>query len=539
MRAKLAKILMLTLSLMGILASPLIFVASSSAHEESWVFTYINEAPYGNWTFTRKPVSPVKINASQIQIGTNWTYVYTLVANRTYHVYCYGDWIDYGPRPKTDYDVYVYNPLGELEGYHTEAAGLPEHLGSTVDQPFFTPKYSGNYSFVIRNDPRESQGAEPATFMVIEHVETNVWHSRFIEGKQGDVPVENTSWAYGFVSSSDHIEIRIEVPETLDMYEARLYLMANPSNKKGEFLNGVPLAWEPGLYGEVGGVFGGYNLDSRGFRGNAYASCEYFGQNMLINYTAPYKGESLYHLVLIGEYGAGNVSFRVKTDFGSSVLQLATPLQRVFPDNETVIMAVSNHSNIQQASLHYSTDDWNTSTTIEMATNNRTCTATIPGQMAGVTVDYLVEAFDSIDNLMTLNGSYAVKYPTTLNLTWGKEMVTIGENVSISGIATPSLDLANARLKLIFTAANGSKVEQQQYLQDGNFSVSFRAPFLGPWSVQAQLLEDDVRYAALSNTIQFIVVEPSFVSKYSIYIYAGVGVVITALIVVFVIRRRE
>jgi len=56
---------------------------------------------------------------------------------------------------KTDYDVYIFNPRGDLESVHTESAGLPEHLGNTVDDPFFTPELTGKYYFVILNDPRD------------------------------------------------------------------------------------------------------------------------------------------------------------------------------------------------------------------------------------------------------------------------------------------------------------------------------------------------------------------------------------------------
>ncbi|MGB9134276.1 MAG: hypothetical protein WCC63_01620, partial [Candidatus Bathyarchaeia archaeon] len=198
-------------------------------------------------------------------------------------------------------------------------------------------------------------------------------------------------------------------------------------------LNGVPLAWEPGLYGKVDKGFGGYNLDSKGLRGEAYASCEYFGQDMLINYTAPRPGDSLYHLVLMGEAGAGNVSFRVKTNFGDSEQQLTSPLGRVYPSNETTVTAVSNNSQVQRALLHYSIDNWNTSTVLEMAADNRTCNGTIQGQVAGVTVSYRVEACDILDNMIVLNGSYVVKHPSQVNFTLSKATVTLGENVSISG----------------------------------------------------------------------------------------------------------
>ncbi|HVP40717.1 MAG TPA: hypothetical protein VMS95_02025, partial [Candidatus Krumholzibacteriaceae bacterium] len=282
----------------------------------AYTLTYMgtpNVKAQGAETFINKPVYPIKINASEIPIGNNYTLIYNLQANTTYHGYFYGKWINNGSEPKTDYDVYVYNPLGELESVHTEAAGLPEHLGDNVTYPYFTPKYSGNYTFVIRNDPRESQAAEAGTFMLIQYVETNKWYEQYIQGKVNDQPVQNTSWAFEFQTSSKNIEAKIRVPDTLDMYEARLYLMANPSQGKGTTLNNVSLAWEPGLYGNRSSIYGGYNFDSKQYRGLAYASCEYPGQDMLINYTSPYDGESLYHLVLIGEAGEGTIGFAVKT----------------------------------------------------------------------------------------------------------------------------------------------------------------------------------------------------------------------------------
>jgi len=216
--------------------------AKGLSEYDKYVHNFINSSTRGNWTFVEKPMFPVYFNESQIPVGSNWTIVCPLVANHTYHIYCYGKWIDYGPNPSTDYDIYVYNPLGELEGYHTESAGLPEHLGTTVDEPFFTPKYSGNYSFVIRNDPRESNSSEQATFMIMEDVECNEWHEVFIEGKRNNESVFYTAWAFEFFTENQHVEVWIKVPETFDMYEARLYLMANPEAGMGGTLNGVPLA---------------------------------------------------------------------------------------------------------------------------------------------------------------------------------------------------------------------------------------------------------------------------------------------------------
>jgi hypothetical protein len=205
-----------------------------SSEYDKYVRSFINQPPYGNWTYVEKPVFPVYFNESQIAVGSNWTIVSPLASNHTYHVYAYGEWVDRESDPSTDYDIYVYNPMGKLEGYHTESAGLPEHIGTTVDEPFFTPAYTGNYSFVLRNDPRESNSSRQATLMLIENVKTNEWHRAYLKGKENDIPVFSTSWAYEFVTDSQRIEVHVRVPDTLDMYEARLYLMANPSAGKGE-----------------------------------------------------------------------------------------------------------------------------------------------------------------------------------------------------------------------------------------------------------------------------------------------------------------
>ena len=74
---------------------------------QRYVHTYLNSGDLGNWTYVEKPVFPVQINTSQISIGQNWSIVCPLSAGHSYHVYCYGAWVNMGPAPKTDYDIYV------------------------------------------------------------------------------------------------------------------------------------------------------------------------------------------------------------------------------------------------------------------------------------------------------------------------------------------------------------------------------------------------------------------------------------------------
>jgi len=514
---------------------------SSEAPEyDKYVRSFINQPPYGNWTYIEKPMFPIYFNESTIAVGSNWTIVSPLTANHTYHVYAYGEWVDQESTPSTDYDIYVYNPLDEPEGYHTESAGLPEHLGTTFGEPFYVPKYSGNYSFVLRNDPRESNASKQATFMLIEDVQTNEWHQAYLKGKENNVPVFSTSWAYEFVTDSQRIEVHVRVPDTLDMYEARLYLMANPNAGKGEMLNDVPLAWEKGLYGEISQIYGGYNLESKEHRGIAYASCENYGQDMLINYTAKIKGKSLYHLVFIGEKGEGEIDFLVKTEFGQASLNLINPPLRTYPNNATTLTFVSTITDLKSATLNYSISRWHDSTLLEMQMiDNRTCTATLPGQAAGTTVGYAAEAADLLENTLVYRGNYTVKYASQLNFTLKAKEISIGQNITLTGLLTPPT--ANQTVTLVFTSSNGTVKQALFTTNNGTFTGGFKPTKEDTWLVQAIFSGSNVIYPCSSESLTFKVGPPSFLSLYSIYIYVGVGAGAGTVIVavVYIKKRRE
>jgi hypothetical protein len=481
--------------------------------------------PYtlGNWTYVNKPVLPVRINASQIPIEADWTYVYPLTEGSAYRVYCYGDWIDYSSEVnKTDYDIFVYDPSGKLESYHTESAGLPEHLGTTVDHPFFIPKQTGDYSFCVKNDARESDGAEAATFMLIEHVETGRWYDCYMEGKVNDKPVEKTSWAYEFNTASNHIEVIVDVPDTLDMYEARLYIMTNPS-ENDTLLNGVPLAWEPALYGNSSDMYGGYNLDSEGLRYNeSMASCEYPGEDMLINFAVPVEGNMLYHLAFIAENGEGTIKFMVKTDFDAPKLTLLDPVKKVNPDNETIISAhIEEQSNLETVTLNYTTDDWATSTDVEMAASkNQTYTATIPGQPAGTTVNYTILARDTSGNSAEILGNYDVKNSAKITLDLSSSAVCYGESITVTGsvpvsganvtltyamlnisaLNTTALDYATANDTILNQSSNGAVVSRLASTDSsGDFSDKYSLNQTGKWFVWATWNGSETYFGASSD----------------------------------------
>jgi len=504
---------------------------------QRYVHDHLNSEDFGNWSYIEKPVFPMFFDDSQIPVGQNWSIVCPLLANHSYHVYCYGAWINNGSEPKTDYDIYVYNHLGEMEGYHTESAGLPEHLGTTVEEPFFVPKCSGNYTFVMANDPRESKGAQQATFMMIENVECDVWHKHYVEGKDNNsIPVFNTSWAYEFVTERRYIEVWVKVPETLDMYEARLYLMTDPQSNNKTVLNGVPLAWEPGLFGNRSGVVGGYNLESKEYRGLAYASCEFYGQDMFLNFTLPYSDQNLYHLVFIGEAGSGAIEFLVKTDFDACLQPSIVP-GKVYPYNDTVVAYVSDSTDLENATLRYSTDGWKNATETEMEiVDNRTCRAVISGQAAGTSVSYRVEANDVLKNVLVANGSYSVKYSSALNVSLVHETVRLGDNITVKGRLTPQVE--GVPVMVYFNCANESAEITCYTVENGTFTASFKPESTGTWIAYARFDEDALMYESESPPLIIRVEEQPIFVKYALYICGGMGAAAVIGIVIYLRKSK-
>ncbi len=491
---------------------------------------------YGNYTvirsstFLEKPMFPVWFDESQIEIGRDWNVTCPLEANHTYHVYLYGAWVNNGSDPKTNYDVYVYEPDGNSESNHTASAGLLEHLGDTYDAPFFTPAQSGNYTFRIVNSAGGSVAAQQATFMMIEDVECNSWHQRYIEGTNNGTQAPDTSWAYEFVTESQNVQVLISVPETLTMYEARLYLMADPTVQNETILNDVPLAWEPGLYGNTTSTtatsgtdvtIGGYNPESEGYRGIAFATSDHAGQDMLINFTSPHAGKTLYQLVLIGGKGSGTVEFLVKTIFNASLAPSIVP-GRLYPNDIGIVAYVSTSTDLVNATLQYSTDNWANATSIPMEIlDNRTCRVTIPGQIAGTNVAYGIEATDLLRDVLVASGSYTVKNPSMLNITLIRETVTLGDNITVKGYMIPQT--AGMPITVYFDSGNDSESIVCFTLADGSFTASLTSNVTGIWNVQATFFEDTSTYGSMSQQLVADVEEPSFLAQYSLYIGLGVG----------------
>ncbi|MGD2201560.1 MAG: hypothetical protein PVJ38_08015, partial [Candidatus Bathyarchaeota archaeon] len=310
-----------------------------------------------------KAVDPIFINDGvdtiDIPVGEYWTLTYDLKKSKRYHIFLVGDWVKNDTDPITDYDIYTYLPDGSLYSTHTESAGIPEQVANDAMHQYFEPPQSGEYAFKIVNDERDSENQEPAIFMLLEHIGINGEYSRFLEGRDiNDEEVLNTGWAFEFNTSSPQIRITVEVPEYLDMYEARLYAMANPVEGTGYDLYGigVPLG---SYFSGFSGAYGGFNTSSRGDRNiEAMDSGEYGGQDLAFTYTSPSPGSNIfYYLALIAEHGKGTVDFMARTDFDAPNVTLKDPPELCIQDEDTeIIVNVEDDSEIERVWIEHTTD---------------------------------------------------------------------------------------------------------------------------------------------------------------------------------------
>jgi len=517
-----------------------IFVAQSfglqltaTTEYNRYVHTNINSAK-GNYTLIEKPIFPVMINNSQIQIGQNWTIICPLESGHSYHAYFYGAWVNMTSAAKTDYNILVYNPDGELDSTHTESAGFPEHLG-TQPSVFFTPSQTGNYSFVIKNNSYTSKAAQAGTFMIIENLEPDNWYTSRIEGaNSNNQPGYLTSWAYEFITNASNAQVFINVPETLDMYEARLYLM---SNDKSPTLDLLPLPWEQGLFGNLSGAVGGYNFESDGYRGVAYDSCEYAGHPMFLNYTSKNSVSNLYHLVLIGEEGSGDVEFMLKTQFGNITLTPVDSPKRVLPDSIVSISYASTNASLLNARLSYSTDNWTNTKSLSMTIDNRTCSSVIPGQHAGTNVVYRVDAQDSMKNIMNATGDYSVKQQVTLNIALVSGNITLGGNLTVNGVLSPVIN--NSTVTVQFINANNTDSLFAKVNTDGTFTINYRPSSSGILLASAYLRETQTNWRSDSNQLTMNIEEPPIYVKYSLFILIGIVAASAVGGVVYFLKFRK
>lgn len=478
-------------------------------------------------TIVSKPVDPVYINAvpyySQrnsipIPLGESWKINYTLEAGKRYHIYLVGDWICNETDPTTDYDILTYYPDGKKR-WNTESAGLPEQVAFDDYHHYFVPPETGEYQFEIINDVRDSVGADSAIFMVMENIDLNKVYTRYLEGREYSPvshqfeEVELTSWAYEFKTNSPKIRVLVDVPDydndpiergELDMYEVRLYAMANPDNDIGYLVDniGVPSG---DLFDNFKGLYGGFNSSANGDRNiNAMASCEYPGRDMEFTYDTP-NGENgtseiTYILVLIAEHGEGTVKFSVQTDFDPPKISIINP-PKIGVAGETTELRVTttDSNNIKSVWMKYSVDNGTNYDQLDFQLVSNYWVSYLPSFSAGEIVNYSVFSMDGYDNIGSFDSSILIKNAVYFDIDIVDSTLVTGQELEINGIT----NLPDHPINLTFIIDDFSEIVTITTDDNGNFDYNYYPVYPGNWRFEVSYCGDDITIETESSDILF------------------------------------
>jgi hypothetical protein len=456
----------------------------------------------------RKPVDPILFNDGnstiKIGVGDEWDIYYILEKGKLYHIFLVGEWVMNESDPITDYDIRVSGP-GMSYSWHTESAGLLEQVSNDEGYPYFMPEASGKFEFKIINDERDSESNQSAFFMLIEHIDVNDWNSVRLVGRDDDTQEEvlRSGWGFEFNTTSSKIKIIVDVPEDgpLDMYEARLYAMANPDNSIGYSMNGVGIPL--GEYFNVfNGAWGGYNTSVGGDRNIlAMDSAERSGEDLVFEYDAPPGGGNVfYYLALIAEHEEDTVDFIVQTDFSPPELTLVDPPALVIEDDDTeILVTIEDEADIEEVWVLYTIDRENWSRE-ESSPSVDGYEATLENYLAGDFVDYIVYARDEFGNEGSIGSGFQVKKTATISCSIADITLMGNQDAKISGVTT----LESSPLHVNYT--NGDNVENLDIVtgEDGSFSLTFKPPILGDWTFQAYFDGDNISLPAISNILTFL-----------------------------------
>jgi hypothetical protein len=494
--------ILMRLTLFAIMSFMVLTVPISA--EYKWM--YPSSEP--NTTIIQKPVDPIHFNTEdssiQIDVGEEWKLIYTLNREKRYHVFLVGEWVMNESDPITDYDILVTGP-NNYRSSHTESAGLIEQVSISEAQPYFVPEASGKYTFKIINDKRDSESDQSAYFMLIEHIDVNEWYSVDLEGRdEAQQEVLNSGWGYEFNTTSSKIKISVIVPDNgpLDMYEARLYAMANPDNEIGYSMNGVGIPLGE-YFNEFNGDWGGYNTSVGGVRNIlAMDSADRSGADLEFVYDAP-TGESgdnvFYYLALIAEHEDDTVDFIIQTDFTDPEITIVNPPELVIEDDDTVIrVTIDDEADIEDVWIEYTTDGENYSRE-DLSSGVDGYEVILENYKAGDYVDYIIYAKDEFENMGFKGSSFHVKKTVTITCSITDMTLMGDQDAKITGVTTLEL----SPLHVNFT--NGDYIKNLDIVtgEDGKFSLTYTPSALGDWSFQAYYSGDNNSLPAESNILTF------------------------------------
>ncbi len=460
------------------------------------------------------PVNPYFIDDGDIPIGWTYDLHYNLEAGKKYHVFLVGDWVE-SNLSRTDYDIFTYLPSNYNQKYtiHTEASALPEQVANDPPHQYFVPPETGKYRFRIHNDPEDSQGSKAAVFMVIEHIEANKRYSRYLVGRSKPTDPydpEKNSWAYEFSTAAREFQVFVSVPDTLDMYEVRLYPMANPDSGIGYNMRGVGTPSGDLLSGTVVGGYGGYNTKIEGYRApEGIASCEFSGQDMMIGYSFSGGGNTtkegtpiFYYLVLIAEYDYGEVEFYIKTDFSEPEVTLLKPVDRVYAGERTPVeVSVSHTRPLRNVWIEYTTDGWETKQRVDLEASGDLFVGEMPAIDTVGLLNCTVYAEDELDNVGSESAGFVVKNRAKIRCDVIGGYIEAGDKAKVSGIT----NIADAEILLEFKKGGYRETVRVKTDGEGRYEGEYLPKQLGDWTVQASFEGDEVTFEGQSEPDTFVV----------------------------------
>lgn len=458
-------------------------------------------------------LKPVYIEEDQLQPGEKMEIYCPLDKQKKYHIYLIGEWINFED-PVTDYDINLHAPSGEKINDATASAGLPEQISNDKDRQFYQPKYSGAYKFVIKNDERNSQEAESAIFMVLEHIELNKAYRAFFQGRtntedsyEGLIHYR----CYEFNTNRTFFRVNVEVPKTLEMYEARLYRMSSPDKEIGLEVSNLGLPEWEFLEGDRTDSFGGFDyrhISNITREPELIADCDNYGEDMFIDIgdeeDRQEGDEIFYYLVLLAEFGQGEVNLYVKDEVSKPQIDLIEPAgDMVFDEKNQFNVSIESDRKIEEAWVEYSNDNWRTTEELQLEKEQGYWICELPEFGLNDRVHYQINAKDVLGNIGSLSDSKEVKKGVEINIELSAKSIKANENIEIEGRTS----LNNPMIELCFTS-EGDSIKKEVKASSGSFSYDFTPTRLGTWSVNARY-EGDAEYGEAKTKDHEFTVNPS------------------------------
>ena len=470
-----------------------------------------------------KPWEPLLIGNGTIPAGDKMVVTCTLQAGKRYHIFLVGDYVNEA-NPRTDYDIFVYPPSGPRTT-HTEATGMPEQVANDAAHQFYVAQSTGTYRFEIHNDPEDTKSgmAEPAVFTVIEHIDTDKRLSTSLKGRLLPSDPQNpaSTWACEFTTPASNFTVYIDTPDDIDMFEARVYPMANPSTT-GYEIWGVPTPNGDLLNGTIVGGYGGFNTTIEGYRpASLTASCEYMGEKMEINVSGLGSSNSTsaslgvsYFLVLIAEYSKTStpsvVPFYIKTSNLKPDIALNETIGNVYANEITEVSAeITSGRVVNSVWMNFTVNGVKWVDVTPLVKAGDLYSGQMPAFAAKDVVAWSICAEDEIGNVGRLDSSFNVKARTETSIYVSNGSVVGGDTVEVTGQTT----LAGASLKLNFTSGGFKEIIPVNADQFGGYRYTYLPKQAGSWSVSAKFDGDDSAYPSMSSPALFTMTpQPTSVS---------------------------